>query len=151
MIEICASHCTGCGACVDACSFAAISMAANGIAQLDRERCRACGACVAACPTGAITTHESALTVVPPAPLQGPIATAPPIVALGRTSVSHPALWSTLAAVAGVLARDVLPLVVERLLPAAAQADPAGGQQASHLAASGGLGSQRRRRHRRGA
>lgn len=47
----CGYGCLGCGDCVEACQFGAISIDANtGIAMVDEEQCTACGACVKACP-----------------------------------------------------------------------------------------------------
>ena len=47
----CGYGCLGCGDCVEACQFGAISIDANtGIAVVDEEQCTACGACVKACP-----------------------------------------------------------------------------------------------------
>jgi len=44
--------CTGCGACVDACSFGAIALV-GGVAQTN-DRCILCGACVEVCPAEAL-------------------------------------------------------------------------------------------------
>ena len=51
------SMCTGCGVCVDRCSFQAREMA-GGELQYDRSRCFGCGLCVSTCPTGAIGLVE---------------------------------------------------------------------------------------------
>jgi len=48
-----AQTCTGCGVCVDHCSFGAITV--DGVASIDEDRCTGCGACVDQCPLGAIT------------------------------------------------------------------------------------------------
>jgi Fe-S-cluster-containing hydrogenase component 2 len=45
--------CTGCGACVNACSMGAILLKDN-IAFVDQEKCSSCEICVEACPTGAL-------------------------------------------------------------------------------------------------
>ena len=51
----CAYGCLGCGDCVAACRFGALSMdPATGLPRLDEARCTACGACVKACPKGII-------------------------------------------------------------------------------------------------
>ena len=51
----CAFGCLGCGDCVAACQFGAISMdPATGLPVVDEEKCTACGACVKACPKSII-------------------------------------------------------------------------------------------------
>ncbi len=45
--------CTGCGACVDACPFGAITL--DGKAAVDAARCMGCGVCVRRCETGALS------------------------------------------------------------------------------------------------
>lgn len=44
--------CTGCSACVAACTEDAITLT-KGVSGLDRSRCTGCGACADVCPTGA--------------------------------------------------------------------------------------------------
>lgn len=47
----CAFGCLGCGDCVRACEFGALSMdPATGLPVVDQEKCVACGKCVKACP-----------------------------------------------------------------------------------------------------
>ena len=47
----CAYGCLGCGDCVEACQFGAISMdPATGLPVVDESKCTACGACAKACP-----------------------------------------------------------------------------------------------------
>lgn len=47
----CAFGCLGCGDCVEACQFGAISMdPATGLPVVDESKCTACGACSKACP-----------------------------------------------------------------------------------------------------
>jgi heterodisulfide reductase subunit A len=57
------SACTGCGICLDACPFDAISLAAAGeavpspaamVATIDAAGCKGCGGCAPVCPQGAI-------------------------------------------------------------------------------------------------
>lgn len=51
----CPYGCLGCGDCVSACQFGAISMdPVTGLPVVDEEKCTACGACVKACPKGVI-------------------------------------------------------------------------------------------------
>ena len=51
----CAFGCLGCGDCVAACAFGAISMdPATGLPVVDESKCTACGACAKACPKSII-------------------------------------------------------------------------------------------------
>ena len=51
----CSFGCLGCGDCVAACQFGAITMdPATGLPVVDQEKCTACGACAKACPKGII-------------------------------------------------------------------------------------------------
>ena len=51
----CPYGCLGCGDCVEACQFGAISMdPETGLPVVDESKCTACGACVRACPKGVI-------------------------------------------------------------------------------------------------
>ena len=49
-----AARCTGCGACIEACQFAALAIARDRIA-VDAARCHGCGICRRRCPTEALT------------------------------------------------------------------------------------------------
>ena len=49
--------CTGCGDCVEACPFGAISLVPGDggeVATIDRAGCKGCGACAPVCPEDAI-------------------------------------------------------------------------------------------------
>ena len=55
----CAFGCLGCGDCVAACQFGALSMdPATGLPVVDEEKCTACGACVKACPKQIIELRQ---------------------------------------------------------------------------------------------
>ncbi|WP_027719329.1 4Fe-4S binding protein [Desulfovirgula thermocuniculi] len=46
--------CAGCGACVLACPYGAIAVAAK-VARVNAQLCRECEECIFSCPQGAIT------------------------------------------------------------------------------------------------
>jgi heterodisulfide reductase subunit A len=50
-----AARCVGCGDCILACPYSAISRTAEAKAQVNAALCHGCGTCAAACPAGAIT------------------------------------------------------------------------------------------------
>ncbi|MBN1192875.1 MAG: 4Fe-4S binding protein [Coriobacteriia bacterium] len=54
-----AEWCTGCGACVELCPFAAISLdEAGAVAVVDLEKCYGCGICRSACSQSAIVLED---------------------------------------------------------------------------------------------
>ena len=55
----CLFGCLGCGDCVAACQFGALSMdASTGLPVVDEDKCTACGKCVAACPKRIIELRD---------------------------------------------------------------------------------------------
>lgn len=56
------AKCTGCGACVAACSKEARTIA-EGLSHVDESRCDGCGACVESCPNGAIAIEGTAMDI----------------------------------------------------------------------------------------
>ena len=47
---VCQIGCLGFGTCVGVCKFEAITIAENGLPEVDKEKCTGCGRCVRACP-----------------------------------------------------------------------------------------------------
>ncbi len=47
--------CAGCGECILACPYSAISRNAEGKAEVNPALCQGCGTCAATCPAGAVT------------------------------------------------------------------------------------------------
>ena len=47
--------CIGCGTCERNCSFNAIRVDEDGVAQVDEIACKGCGVCAASCPVRAIS------------------------------------------------------------------------------------------------
>ena len=59
----CAFGCLGCGDCVEACQFGAISMdPQTGLPVVDETKCTACGACAKACPKSVIEIRNAGTT-----------------------------------------------------------------------------------------
>ena len=55
----CGYGCLGCGDCVNACQFGAISMnPSTGLPEVDFEKCGGCGNCAKACPRGIIEIRK---------------------------------------------------------------------------------------------
>ncbi len=63
-VSRCNYGCVGCGNCIAACRFGAVSFNENGVAQIDGEQCIACGMCVRVCPQEVIHLHECANYIV---------------------------------------------------------------------------------------
>ena len=59
-IEIISANCTGCGKCVDACSYGAIRVV-NGLAMVD-DRCTFCGSCAQVCSYDGIIIDREPIT-----------------------------------------------------------------------------------------
>ena len=57
--KYCPFACLGCGDCVEACVYGAISISNKGCAIVDREKCVGCGECVSACPNKLISMIPS--------------------------------------------------------------------------------------------
>lgn len=54
----CTFGCLGCGDCVRACNFGAMTMGDDGLPKVDEAKCTACGACVKACPKSLIELRK---------------------------------------------------------------------------------------------
>ncbi|MHB0857348.1 MAG: FAD-binding protein [Anaerolineae bacterium] len=61
--------CIGCGACVDACPFAALRLVDN--VAVVNDNCTACGACITECPVEALSLPERKVAATAPADAQG--------------------------------------------------------------------------------
>jgi len=56
-IKVIKEKCVGCGACIKACPFGAVTLESK-IAVIDLDKCTLCGACKEACPFGAIVIYK---------------------------------------------------------------------------------------------
>nr|MDK2850433.1 hypothetical protein [Candidatus Cloacimonadota bacterium] len=59
MIEVITDKCVGCGSCLNACAYDAISLS-DQVAVIDLDKCTVCGACVQSCPFDAILIRKQA-------------------------------------------------------------------------------------------
>lgn len=60
----CADGCIGCGQCVEACKFGAVSLNEYGVAEVNEELCIGCGKCAKVCPQQIIRVHDCANYIV---------------------------------------------------------------------------------------
>ena len=58
------NKCTGCGECLDACQFNALSI--DGVALVQEVRCAGCGVCIQFCEQGALRLERRSGETVPP-------------------------------------------------------------------------------------
>ena len=60
MIEVIIEKCVGCGKCLMACAYDAITVV-DKLAVIDIDKCVLCGACVQACPFDAILIRKKSV------------------------------------------------------------------------------------------
>ncbi len=70
MIEVINEKCVGCGACINACAYEAISIS-DKLAEINIDKCTLCGACVQACPFDAIIIRRLVEAQINKAEYQG--------------------------------------------------------------------------------
>lgn len=64
LAEVAAEQCVGCGACVAACPFDALTLQ-DGLAIVDAAHCMGCGVCEGQCPAGAIALRREPAKGIP--------------------------------------------------------------------------------------
>lgn len=111
MIGVNLELCTGCGACMEACPSAAITMW-GGSPEIDLEACTLCETCLEACPAGALERLEP---VRVPALIQ-PAAAGRELVPLADPPQEPPAPW--LGATLAYLGQQAAPRLIDILLNA---------------------------------
>jgi NAD-dependent dihydropyrimidine dehydrogenase PreA subunit len=151
MIFVDGERCTGCGACVAACTAGAMHLA-EAVATVEQALCRGCGACVEACSEGAICSVAE-LTVASPL-LPQPVATEVlPPASMNRAGVAGLVATARpwLGAAAAFVGREVLPRVAASLLDSWQRSDVDGqpeGAAAPWLTSGSGATEAPRHRHR---
>ncbi len=140
--------CKGCGVCVKACEYEAISLV-NGIARVDQSRCTGCDACLAICPHGAmIKSVVGEIVEASAVPQTAAPPTTPAVQVTPRKAVGI----AGLATAAGLVARKALPwlldVVLSRLDRPTENGVSGGTAAPSGVSDARGGGSGRRRRHR---
>jgi len=151
MLYVDREQCTGCGACLDACPVAAISLV-DGKAAINTAICQQCQACVTACSRAAIRPASERLPVVVDEAIapQRQIVVLPLAQAVDRP-MSRPWL-RYLGAVLAYTAQELLPMVSTHLLQALDRRKmTSDGQPTQGVAESGNTSANRcRQRQHRG-
>lgn len=131
---------------MDACPTGAITMA-DGRALIDAVLCRQCEACISVCPHDALVFTGSALTI----PTAGTVTL--PDQSIGPV-VQRPGLLARAvplaAAVVGVVGREILPAVIDRLAASAIAPDTQRSASGNTESPTPNTVARRRRRHRGG-
>jgi NAD-dependent dihydropyrimidine dehydrogenase PreA subunit len=152
VIQVNQELCTGCGACIDACSVEAIQLL-DQCAVIDDVLCTQCEACIDACPNEAITTRS----ILEPG---GSIMTLPAVVptpvpvrdraALPETAAPARGLAPLAGAALAFLGSEVAPRLVDVLVAALERrlARPTTTAVTSLPVSSGGLTTRRRGKQR---
>ena len=111
MIGVNLELCTGCGACMEACPSAAITMV-GGRPEIDADACTLCETCLEACPAGALERLEPVRVPI----LMQPEAAGRELLPLADPPQERPVPW--LGATLAYLGQRAAPRLIDILLNA---------------------------------
>jgi ferredoxin len=114
-VRIDSELCTGCGACIDACTFEAIQLV-DQCAEIVPASCTQCGECLDVCPNGAIInelTATSEVVIIPQADIKPDLQADQKAIVLEETKESKHGIKTLAEAALAFIGSEVAPRVVD--------------------------------------